>query len=244
MEIPKDPSRSFQVIKTAPLGWFTLTFLVLPTGGSHASSSPNPSYHTNRLPPNLLPWKWWIPPDIIFYDGAVKQRTLSEETLVGGVSARGGAGWRGVNITIDIAGKNEDPGARGSTVVTQRGWGRLYDLLIPGRPWVCSGDGNAERKLVWKGTKHAIHEIRSQDDAKTHPKLGPCNGNLKLVEAENPERILAVWENRTDWTVLGNLLIYEDLGGRDLEVVILSCMGIVCCERITGRGWLGGVFKG
>ncbi|KAH0553413.1 hypothetical protein GP486_006516 [Trichoglossum hirsutum] len=244
MEIPKEPSRSFQVIKTAPLGWFTLTFLVLPTGGSHPpSSSPNPSYHTNRLPPNLLPWRWWIPPSMLFYDGAVRQQTPSEETLVGGVVARGGGGWKGVNITVDVAGKDGDPETRGTTVVTQKGWERLYDLPIPAGQGGGSADGNAGRSLVWKGTMQAIRQIRSEDGAKTHPRFGPCNGNLKLVEAENPEQILAIWENRTDWTVLGNLLIYGDFEGRDLEMVILSCMGVVCCERITGRGVWGGIFK-
>jgi hypothetical protein len=239
MVLPKEPFRSYQVIKTAPqLGWPTLKFLILPTGGTHPPSSPNLSYRTNRLSPNWLPWKWWLPPRILIYDGGFRKQRKADQMLAGKVRAGGGVGWNGVKITVDVMAKNGDPEAGGTAVITQRGWRRIYSFPIPdGR-----GSGGS-RDLVWKGTKQAIHQLYSQDNSTPHSRRSPCNGNLKLTRADNPERILAIWENKTDWNVQGNLLIYEDFEERDLEIVIMGCLGVMSCERLTGKGMLGGFIK-
>ncbi|KAH0541559.1 hypothetical protein FGG08_003971 [Glutinoglossum americanum] len=237
-ELPEQPFRSYQVIKTAPLGWFTLTFLVLPTGGVYPASSPSPSFHTSRLPPNWLPWKWWLPPPIRFYDGGAKFRVGSgEETCVGRVNVAGGAGWKGVRIDIDIPAKDGDPVAGGvTTAVTQHGWSRTYEFLLP----------STQQRLLWKGTKRTLRRLQPKEK-KHRPFGGPSNGNLKLIDPEHPGRVLAVWENKTDWSVLGNLLVFEEevggLGGGDLEAVVMSGLAIVCCERLTGKGMLAGSFK-
>ncbi|KAL2012622.1 hypothetical protein VTN00DRAFT_147 [Thermoascus crustaceus] len=62
------------------------------------------------------------------------------------------------------------------------------------------------------------------------------NGNLKLISAENPSQILAVWQNRTDKLVVGSLSAIEKFDESVhgmLEEVITSCLTVILAERIT-----------
>jgi hypothetical protein len=65
------------------------------------------------------------------------------------------------------------------------------------------------------------------------------NGNLKLVDPNQANRVLAVWKNRTDLSILGALhVLYKLDEGRAglLEEVIVSCLALVFAERLSARG--------
>lgn len=63
-----------------------------------------------------------------------------------------------------------------------------------------------------------------------HDSAPSCNGNLKLVDPDQANRVLAVWKNRTDLSILGALhVLYKLDEGRAglLEEVIVSCLALV-----------------
>jgi hypothetical protein len=73
-----------------------------------------------------------------------------------------------------------------------------------------------------------------------HDSAPSCNGNLKLVDPDQANRVLAVWKNRTDLSILGALhVLYKLDEGRAglLEEVIVSCLALVFAERLSTRGW-------
>jgi len=128
------------------------------------------------------------------------------------------------------------PGAtKRSMTIIREGIGRTYRVELPGR---CDPvtQHPLTKTFFWKGTKSALSLVEDQ--------VHNNNGNLKFIPAENPSSILAAWQSRTDKLVVGSLSVIESFDEGEqgmLEEVITSCLAVVLAERITGRGWLGGL---
>lgn len=129
--------------------------------------------------------------------------------------------------TFDNKIPNEVPPKRQLIAIRRKGIGREYALNL----WP-SGE-----QLMWKGSKKVLNLV--DDDS---PR---CNGNLKLFSTGQPEKVLAIWKNRTDPRILGSVIIMRDLHDRNVSVeeALWSCLAIVLAERMSARGWLGGLQK-
>jgi hypothetical protein len=117
--------------------------------------------------------------------------------------------------------------------VKRKGTGRFYEVRIAGT------DQSNIRTLNWKGTTSALE--LAQDATPS------CKGNLKLVSPDHADRVLAVWKNRTHPSILGDLHILDqsDEGKAGfLDAVVASWLAIAFAERLSARGWLGGLGKG
>jgi hypothetical protein len=115
--------------------------------------------------------------------------------------------------------------------VVRKGIGRTYRVNIV-------NDG-AVRTFYWKGSKAALALFDARDG-----EASDGNGNLKFFAAERPDDVLAVWQNRTDKRSLGSLGVIAELNADSdgvLEGLIVSCLAVVVAERISGRGWFGGL---
>jgi hypothetical protein len=157
--------------------------------------------------------------------GAVKYRGL--EGLVG---FKCDLEFNGLRVPIAYANEIKDTSSERRIQIKRKGMGREY-IMEPANP----KDGQPSR-LIWKGSKAALEMV--------HNDAPNCNGNLKLINPEAPERVLAVWKNRTDYLILGALFILAEFDeGKLLEEVVLSCLAIVFAERVSARGWLGGMGK-
>lgn len=144
------------------------------------------------------------------------------------------------------------PETQGRIHVERLGAGRSYRVTFPDSSSAISArypDG-----LVWKGSVSAVSAFQGASGEKAKPS---AHGNLKLLDPSRPEKgVLAVWQNKTDLSILGNLVLFEELdesgesgevGAESkvgLEEVVASCMTVVMAERISLRGWVGGLGKG
>lgn len=221
-----------------------MTLLVLPTGGAAASLSP--SFHAK-----LGSWhKPFLPPKFRIFTGAFSRKwTKLPENATGPLIATASyGGWSGLK-TLDCKIKYMDAGGSTTKIQTIKriGWGREYHVVsegaidtdVDGRP--IQSVRISAKDLVWKGTKTAIHHARGQGDLPTTRSVS--NGNLKML-LPGQSRVLAVWENRTNWPAAGSLLLYEDFEeGASLEKVLFSCVAVVAGGRMSGRGWFGGILK-
>ena len=236
-----DPYRSFQVVKTTSMGLGApqgFAVMIHPTGGS--SDTPSRAYHTSKL--------WWpkqryfLPPSFTLFTGGnpdSHKHDLHEERKVGKAKYRGWEGLVGLKIAIEIIAQDEGidlvnqiPQSNNArkALIKRKGGPREYEMRLGNE-----SDGTSE-VLIWKGTKSAVKLVG--DSAPL------CNGNLKLIKPDQPGKILAIWKNRTDYAILGALHVLEKFDeGRtgQLEEVMLSCLSIVFAERLSARGWLGGM---
>ncbi len=214
--------------------------MIHPIGGS--SETPSRAYHTSKM--------WWtkqrffLPSSFALFTGGnpdSHKHDLHEEVKVGKVKYRGWEGAVGLKIDIEIVAQEEsidfaNQMPHSNTVrkaQIKRKWGRRqYETKLGNE-----SEGTSEG-FMWMGSKSTVKLIN--DSAPL------CNGNLKLMKPDQPEKILAIWKNRTDSAILGALHILEKLDERRsgiLEGVILSCLSIVLAERLSARGWLGGIGK-
>jgi hypothetical protein len=85
----------------------------------------------------------------------------------------------------------------------------------------------------WRGNKKIL-DIPEMDDG--FPK---CNGNLKLEDDD--ARLVAVYKQRRDSTVLGGLTVFtENLKEKlPIEAVVSSCLAIVMYERLGWQNMFG-----
>ena len=183
---------------------------------------------------------FWLPGSFSLFDGGSKEIENQENReKIGSIKYRGVEGLVGMKCDIEVVANRKeqvdfmnqlpDEAALRHLQIKRMGMGREYEMRrnnpIEGQSQV----------YMWKGTKSAIHQVDFE--------APECNGNLKMVDPQHPERILAVWKNRTDFLILGALLVLEkfDEGRKGmLEEVVLSCLAIVIAERLSARGWLGG----
>jgi hypothetical protein len=157
------------------------------------------------------------------------------------VSHRGWEGVLGLECNIEIFARNEktkfvsniqDDGPTRRLQLKRKGVGRDYDMRIT------SMDEGTTQILNWKGSKLALGLV--------HDNAPSCNGNLELVNPDQADRVLAAWKNRKDLLILGALhVMYKLDEGRAglLEEVVASCLALVFSERMSARGWLGGLSK-
>jgi hypothetical protein len=200
------PFRSFQVVKTSAMGLgapqgFAVTIYFM--GGT--AETPSPAYHTSKM------W-WtkqrpWLPASFDLYArGSVigHKIGLKQDAQVAKVSSGGWEGLIGMKCGIDIDAENEsikfvneipEKSLKRRLHVKGKGTGRVYEVRI------ASTDPSTSRTLNWKGTTSALEFV--QDAAPS------CNGNLKLVSPDHADRLLAVWKNRTDPSILGALHILD-----------------------------------
>lgn len=227
------PTRTFQILKETHALPPALSFNILPTGGSAPSASP--AYHTSRL--SLLLHKPLLPPSFQIYAGSTTHgaKGLDEDTEGKEVAkVRFSGGIKNLEVEIGWSDWIETGRPVGTAMVKRVGWGRQYEFEIP-------SDGGKARRLVWKGTKSALSLAHEAEGSK---EKSNSNGNLKLVAENEPAKVLALWENKTDPKLLGNLSIYDDLDERSgLEAVVMGCLGLVLSERVGYRGWFGGAGK-
>ncbi|KAJ5373083.1 hypothetical protein N7517_005089 [Penicillium concentricum] len=257
----KEPYRSFNVFKDkahqstqVALGTNAWSFClqVHPSGG--LSQSPSPVYHTLRIP-------WYrqglyLPASFDLYSGGNVVRSRKDPSPEpqdhrAHIHYRGFEGLLGLHVTVDIfrqlgsnALQNElpDSGRSSSNLVkhcsvdiVRKGMGRTYCVEI--------ADGGAVKTFYWKGSKTALSllEAEGKDSGSTYG-----NGNLKFFAAGKPDDILAVWQNRTDRQILGSLNVLAELDANSdgiLEGLMVSCLAVVVAERVSGRGWIGGLGK-
>jgi len=243
--VSHEPIRIFQVLKQThhlpPVLSFppTLSFDIVATIST--PSNPSPSYHTSCLP--AIFHKPFVPPSFSVFAGVAPHtspgpRSEIPEPEVAKLSFKGG--FKNLEILIAKTGRTEhsaDAEPR-ATNVKRRGWGREYHFTL-----------SNSSQLTWKGMKSrpgltsGIGDGKHEASGTKHH--GPANGNLKLVTLSEPDKILALWENKIDPTVLGNLLLYEDFKEREgLEEVILGCLGVVLGERVRYKGWFTWEAKG
>ncbi|KAI9702947.1 MAG: hypothetical protein M1836_008161 [Candelina mexicana] len=206
---------------------FPSVILILPTGGT--APSPSPSYRTSRL-------SYWHKPGLAPSFKVLSGASGPSEALpVAKIMYRGWSGMMGMRLVIEYCGENGD--VVRIQEVKRVGWGREYPLALSG-----ADEETSARHLIWKGTKSAVHRALGKGDGSKA--LSPSNGNLKLCSASDPNKVMALWENKTDYALLGNLIVYGDFEeNTGLEDVVMSCLGIVGAERLSGRGWTGGLFK-
>jgi TM2 domain-containing membrane protein YozV len=122
-----------------------------------------------------------------------------------------------------------------SVDIVRKGIGRTYRVEIV--------NGEVVKTFYWKGSKAALSLFDARDN---EAKASDGNGNLKFFAADRPDDILAVWQNRTDRRILGSLGVIAELDVDSdglLEGLIVSCLAVVVAERISGRGWFGGLGK-
>lgn len=226
-----EPYRSFEVHKSYNTSsGLAEVFTFIPTGGTARTSTP--SYHTSHT--TSAKQRFGLPTPFDIYHGA-------EASLPEKVARVNYKGWEDIwtlRCAIDLYLRdtelNFDPDipdiddSKSHISITRKGTGRDYEVHVT---------GSHERTFRWEGSKSALALVNH--DSPT------CNGNLKMFELSNPEKILAVWKNRTDFRRMGSLVVLAELDeGELLEECVFSCLAIVLAERVTLRGWLGGIGKG
>lgn len=123
----------------------------------------------------------------------------------------------------------------GSVEVSRKGIGRTYRVEFT--------HADSVSVFYWKGSKTALSLLETGDNEDISNR---GNGNLKFFAADTPDDILAVWHNRTDRQILGSLNIISRLDADSdgvLEGLMVSCLAVVVAERVSGRGWVGGLGK-
>ncbi|OQE42099.1 hypothetical protein PENCOP_c004G04410 [Penicillium coprophilum] len=250
----KEPYRSFNVFKDVALGTNAWSFClqVHPSGG--LAQSPSPVYHTLRIP-------WYrqglyLPASFDLYSGGNVVRSRKDPSPESQdhrahIHYHGFEGLVGLHVTVDIfhqigsnAFQDESLGSRKgssdlvkhcSVDIARKGMGRTYRIGIT--------HGGAVKTFYWKGSKTALSLLETEGkDAGS----SDGNGNLKFFAADAPDDILAVWQNRTDRQILGSLNIFAELdtdSDGNLEGLVVSCLAVVVAERVSGRGWIGGLGK-
>lgn len=150
-------------------------------------------------------------------------------------------GWQGVtqltvNLTIynmkesmhydTSSASNVTGDLRSRWTIKRVGWARRYNV-IP-----VSGSSSASC-LQWRSSKTILDIPDIQDG---YPK---ANGNLKLEDAD--AKLIAVYKQRRDWDVMGNLTVFTDelRGGVTIELVVASCLAVVTYERLGFQNGFG-----
>ncbi|OGE53876.1 hypothetical protein PENARI_c007G04156 [Penicillium arizonense] len=250
----KEPYRSFNVFKDVALGTnaFSFCLQVHPSGG-HAQS-PSPVYHSLRIP--WYKQRLYLPAPFDLYAGgtAVRSRkdpSPEQQNHRAHIRYHGIEGLVGLHATVDLFHqiesttlRNDLPGSVPvssdlmkycSVDIVRKGIGRTYRVKII--------NGGVVKTFYWKGSKAALSLFDARDN---EAKASDGNGNLKFFAADRPDDILAVWQNRTDRRILGSLGVIAELDVDSdglLEGLIVSCLAVVVAERISGRGWFGGLGK-
>ncbi|KAJ5963855.1 uncharacterized protein N7479_003731, partial [Penicillium vulpinum] len=250
----KEPYRSFNVFKDVALGTnaFSFCLQIHPSGG--LAQSPSPVYHTLRIP-------WYrqglyLPASFDLYSGGNVVRSRKDPSPKpqdhrAHIHYRGFEGLLSLHVTVDIfrqvspnALQNEllgsEEGFPGlfkhcSLDIVREGVGRTYRVSIT--------NGEPVKTFYWKGSKTALSLLETEGKASA-PSDG--NGNLKFFAADKPDDILAVWQNRTDRQIFGSLNVIAELDADSdgiLEGLMVSCLAVVIAERVSGRGWIGGLGK-
>ncbi|CAG7967868.1 unnamed protein product [Penicillium olsonii] len=237
-------TRSLLILIQVALGTnaFSFCLQVHPSGG--LAQSPSPVYHTLRIP-------WYrqglyLPASFDLYAGGNVVRSRKDpspdpQDHRAHIHYRGFEGLLSLRATIDLfrgdqggTADSSSPEEHASVNVARKGIGRKYRVEI--------SHADSVKTFYWKGSKTALSLLETEDD--TLPNSG--NGNLKFFAADAPEDILAVWQNRTDRQILGSLNVIANLdAGSDgvLEGLMASCLAVVVAERVSGRGWIGGLGK-
>ncbi|KAJ5427172.1 hypothetical protein N7465_002242 [Penicillium sp. CMV-2018d] len=250
----KEPYRSFNVFKDVALGTnaFSFCLQVHPSGG--LAQSPSPVYHTLRIP-------WYrqglyLPASFDLYSGGNVVRSRKDPSPEpqdhrAHIHYRGFEGLLSLHVTVDIfrqvgssALQNELAGSGRSSPelvkhcsvdIVRKGIGRTYRVGITG--------GEAVKTFYWKGSKNALSLLGNEEKSAGS---SDGNGNLKFFSADKPDDVLAVWQNRTDRQILGSLNVIAELDADSdgvLEALMMSCLAVVVAERVSGRGWIGGLGK-
>ncbi|KAK4867755.1 hypothetical protein LT330_006692 [Penicillium expansum] len=250
----KEPYRSFNVFKDVALGTnaFSFCLQVHPSGG--LAQSPSPVYHTLRIP-------WYrqglyLPASFDLYSGGNVVRNRKDPSPEpqdhrAQIHYHGFEGLLGLHVTVDIfrqvcadSLQSELPSSGKSSLdlvkhcsvdIVRKGIGRTYRVEITG--------GGAVKTFYWKGSKAALSLLEAEKKG-----AGPSdgNGNLKFFSADQPDDILAVWQNRTDRQIMGSLNVIAEFDAYldgILEGLMVSCLAVVVAERVSGRGWIGGLGK-
>lgn len=226
---------------------FSFCLQIHPSGG--IAQSPSPIYHTLRIP-------WYrqglyLPASFDLYTGGNVVRSRKEpppepRDRRAHIHYCGFEGLLGLRVAIDLFQQDTQtvPAGSGggselvkhrSVGISRKGIGRTYRVDIE--------HAESVRTFYWKGSKAALSLLESEDnEAVVHG----GNGNLKFFAADQPSEILAVWQNRTDRQILGSLNVIAQLDADTdgvLEGLMASCLAIVVAERVSGRGWIGGLGK-
>jgi hypothetical protein len=202
-----------------------------------------------------IPWYrqgLYLPASFDLYTGGNAVRSRKEPTPEPGdhrahIHYRGFEGLLSLRVEIDIfrqsgaSSPNEALGSSNlakhcSVDIFRKGIGRTYRVDIT--------HAESIRTFYWKGSKTALSLIDTEDQSSSTRFNG--NGNLKFFAADNPGDIIAVWGNRTDRRILGSLSVITELDADSdglLEGLMASCLAVVVAERVSGRGWLGGLGK-
>ena len=174
------------------------------------------------------------------------------DSWVGGLSFQLPMGFLKLCSSVEgVWGEERGEEGRQRGMVRQIGMKREYHLLIPEVSKYRSGAATVDQQpedfvrpdsLIWKGTMSAVKQV---DQSSINSKSSsPCHGNLKLFRSSDPHKLLGLWENKTDWPKLGNLMLFEEFReGDGLEGVIASYTATVLFERVTYRGLVGGLFS-
>jgi hypothetical protein len=191
------PFCSFQLVKTSALGLGSpqgIAVMIHSIEGT--SETPSPTYHTSKL--------WWtkqrlsLPASFGPYarGNVMGHKADSQGDMkIARVSYRG---WEGLKCDIEIFARNEktksvsniqDDGPTRRLQLKRKGVERDYEMRIT------RIDEGTTQILNWKGSKSALGLV--------HDNSPSCNGNLKLVNSDQADRVLAAWKNRTDLLILG-----------------------------------------
>ncbi|CAI7569977.1 unnamed protein product [Penicillium discolor] len=250
----KEPYRSFNVFKDVALGTnaFSFCLQVHPSGG--LAQSPSPVYHTLRIP-------WYrqglyLPASFDLYSGGNVVRSRKDpspepQNHRAHIHYRGFEGLLSLHVTVDIfrqvgsstlqndlagSGRSSSELPKHCSVdIVRKGVGRTYRVKITGSGGV--------KTFYWKGSKTALSLLETEGKSAGS---SDGNGNLKFFSADKPDDILAVWQNRTDRQILGSLNVIAELDADSdgvLEALMVSCLAVVVAERVSGRGWIGGLGK-
>ncbi|KAJ5787495.1 hypothetical protein N7457_002485 [Penicillium paradoxum] len=250
----REPYRSFNVFKDVALGTnaFSFCLQVHPSGG--LAQSPSPVYHTLRIP-------WYrqglyLPASFDLYSGGNIVRSRKDPSPApqdhrAYIHYRGFQGLLGLHVTVDMfcqaqstalhmgnpssGQKSADLVKHCSIEIFRKGIGRTYRVEII--------QAGTVKTFYWKGSKSALSLLETEG---TDTRSSSGNGNLKFFAAETPDDILAVWQNKTDQRILGCLNVIAQLDANSdgiLEGVIVTSLAVVVAERVSGRGWVGGLGK-
>jgi hypothetical protein len=176
-------------------------------------------------------------PDLVSHIHFQKEHTtLSMNTMISQVNIFG-------SNPQFYQGYNDPQRPKGSMMILREGWKRKYRVDIA--RYRDDGPGPMTQVFYWKGPMSPRAIFGSNNHNRT-TSLGSSSTELKLVSADHPTQVLAVWKGGDGDGQQGNLTIFEGVGfaeGGILTEIITSCLVVTLFERNSLFGILDWLTK-
>lgn len=133
---------------------------------------------------------------------------------------------------------SQNQSLKGSVVITREGVERKYRVEVTRYHPIGVPTPPTVLVFHWKPSKSVPSLLGDRNNS-------PQDGDMKLVPADNPERVLAVWQNLSTRQTVGRLSVIEkadDPTGLLVEIVA-SCLAVVMAKKTSAKGLLQGITK-